>query len=51
MLSILLVMLAITVSSVGTMQKKSPVCATVSLMYSPPLSPNPLYSDAILNIG
>ena len=48
MLSMLLVTLARTVSSVATMQKKSPVWAAVSFMYSPPLSPNPLYSFAMI---
>jgi len=49
--STLLVILANSVSSVASNAKKSPVFEAVSLMYFPPLSPNPLYSDAILNIG
>ena len=50
MLSILLVKLAKTVSSVATIQKKSPVCEAVSLIYWPPLRPSPLYSLAMIKL-
>jgi hypothetical protein len=36
---------ASTVASVAWMAKKLPVIAPVPLIYSPPFSPNPLYSD------
>ena len=38
----------ITVSSVATTANQLPVCAEVSEIYFPPLSPNPLYSDAMI---